>query len=178
MTKPFSLLLLSLVLCLACAGSDAACIDTDKDCITGAHRNHVVNQLAYWIPSLEKPLLQRIGPATAELTDYLKLDNILNDFPERPVGATPSPDFQRDMEDAIAELPEPIKLALATRLAGISLVHNLGGSGFTEAITDATGKPAAAYVVLDIDVLAQRNANVGEQKPGNLARKILSVKST
>ncbi len=159
MKKPVSLLLLSIALCLACTGSDAACLDTDKDCITAAHRDHVVNQLGYWKPALDKPLLQRIGPAPAELTDYLKLDNMINGFSERPIPATPSPDFQRDMVNAIAELPEAIKRALNGRLAGIYLVHNLGGSGFTEAISDASGKPAAAYVVLDLDVLAQRNAN-------------------
>jgi len=159
LNKHACFLLLSIAASLACAGSDAACLDTDKDCITAAHRNHVVIQLGYWKPALNKPLLQRIGPAPAELVDYLKLDNILNGYPERPIAATPSADFRRDMEDAISEMPDNVKRAINSRLAGIYLVHNLGGSGFTEAIANTSGKPVAAYVVLDLDVLAQRNAN-------------------
>jgi hypothetical protein len=159
MKKHLTRLLFTIWLCLVCADSHAACLETDKDCVTAAHREHVVNRISFWKASLDKPLLQRIGPAPAELIDYLKLDNILNEYPERPTSATLPPDFQRDINAAISELPDKIKHALGGRLAGIYLVHNLGGSGFTEAISDASGKPVAAYVVLDIDTLEQRKAN-------------------
>lgn len=151
---------LLLALCLLVSfGSHAACPDTDTVCIKAAHRDHAVNRIAFWQAQLDKPFAQRIGPAPPELADYLRLDNILNGFPERPTPADIPADFRRDLDAAIAELPQSVKQALDGLLVGVYLVHHLGSTGFTETVNDANGEPVAAYVVLDLDALALRNAN-------------------
>jgi hypothetical protein len=155
-----NLIALLLALCLLVSfGSHATCLDTDTVCIKAAYRDHVVNHISFWQVQLDKPFAQRIGPAPPELTDYLRLDNIVNGYPNRPTPAAIPADFRREMDAAIAELPESVKHALDGVLAGVYLVHNLGSTGFTESINDAYDKPVAAYVVLDLDALAPRTAN-------------------
>ncbi|MCF8179410.1 MAG: hypothetical protein K9J74_12945 [Sulfuritalea sp.] len=137
----------------------ANCADTDKQCAKTAQREHVVNRIDFWQAALSKPIAQRFGKAQPELIDYVRLDNIANGFRERPTPALISADFRRDLEEAFAELPNPIKRALDSRLAGVYLVQGLGSTGFTDKILDANGRPVAAYVILDLDLLAQRKAN-------------------
>jgi len=155
----FGATLLAAVGLLASIASQAACLDQDKACIKAAQTSHVVNRIAYWKKALERPLEQRIGSAPAELVEYIRLDNVLNGFRERPKPALISPGFRRDLDAALFELPSTIKQVLEGRLAGIYLVQGLGGSGFTDKILDVNGKPVAAYVILDVDVLSQRDAN-------------------
>ena len=87
--------------------SQASCSDTDKKCAEEAQRSHVVNRIDFWQAALSLPLARRIGSAPVELLDYVRLDNIANGFPERPGPALAGPDFQRDLEAAIAEMPGP-----------------------------------------------------------------------
>jgi hypothetical protein len=158
MKKYLGILFLSASLYLV-SGPAFACADSDMDCVKAAWRDHVVNRIGYWKAALDKPFAQRFSAAPAELIDYLRLDNMVNGLAERPTAAVIPPDFQNDLDAAIAEMPAAVKRALNGRLAGVYLVHGLGGSGFTESIRDDQGEPVAAYVVLDLDVLAQRTAN-------------------
>ena len=60
---------------------------------------------------------------------------------------------------SLAQLPSAIKRKLSGRFAGVYLVENFGGSGYTDIIRDESGREAAAFVVLDPLVLGQRTAN-------------------
>ncbi len=149
------------LLLLACGQGKAPahCGEQDRSCANAAKKEHAARNLAYWAPSLKKPITDRIAPAPAELVDYIRLDNIANGYPERPKPAVVTPDFMQDVFSALAEMPEPVRRRLGSKLLGIYFVDGLGGTGFTEQILDDARNPVAGIVVLDASVLAQRTAN-------------------
>lgn len=148
----------TVVCILAAVASAAVTRYADKKYEFAAERNHITRKLAFWQKSLAKPFSERIGPAPQALVDYLALDNFNNGYPNKPRAATLSAEFISDVHNAFAEIPVPVKRLLAHKLAGIYFVEDLGGSGFTELIYDAS-KPAAGYIVLDASVLQSRTAN-------------------
>lgn len=120
---------------------------------------HVVRKLEFWKQALAKPLSQRIGAAPPELVEFLALDNIYNAHPNKPRAATPAPDFLRDVQAAIDEIPAQVRSRVAPKLAGVYFMADIGGSGFNDQIYDAQGKPAAGFIVLDPSVLEKQTAN-------------------
>jgi hypothetical protein len=52
-----------------------------------------------------------------------------------------------------------VQRLLDRKLAGIRLVNDIGGTGFTDSVYDGRGEAVAAFVVLDPSVLARRRAN-------------------
>jgi hypothetical protein len=146
-------------LCVLVAVAGAAITRyADKAYSIAAERNHITRKLAFWQGTLTKPLPERIGPAPAELVEYLALDNFNYGYPNKPQAALLSADFLSDVHNAFVEIPAPVQRLLTQKLAGIYFVEDLGGSGFTEQIRDAS-KPVAGYVVLDASVLQSRTAN-------------------
>lgn len=151
--------LLSVSVVIAISLGEAGC--TSKEFYRAAQetqRNHITRKLAYWQGALAKPVTERIGPAPAELVDYLALDNIINGYANKPRAATLSAEFISDVHNAFAEIPAPVQRMLAQKLAGIYFVEDLGGSGFTDQIY-GTSKPVAGYIVLDASVLQNNTAN-------------------
>ena len=135
------------------------CGDSDKKCAQRLMRNHAATRLALWRSALALPAGERIGPAPPELIEYITLDNIANDFPERPQAISPDPALLADLKSAIADLPPEIWVLFPKRLAGLYFVDGLGGTGYTDYVFDGRGKPVAAFVVLDAAVLAKQSAN-------------------
>jgi hypothetical protein len=138
------------------------CARGDKECAVKAGRVHVIKKLAFWEPALAKPIEQRIGVAPPELVEFLNLDNIGNDIPNQPHAATLSADFMRDVQDAFAGIPPRVRRLFSTRLVGIYFIEDIGGTGFTDQIDAADGKPVAGFVVLDPSVLEKQTANAWE----------------
>ena len=141
------------------AQSQLACRDDDKECAAKAIQSHAVTKLGYWKRAFERPVRQRIGAAPPELVAYVNLDNIKNGFSERPRSTLPAPDFLADVHKAVAEMPAQVKRLLAVKLAGIYFMDGLGGTGYTDQISDADSNPAAGFVVLDPSVLSKQTAN-------------------
>jgi hypothetical protein len=154
------LLFAAILTATGCRQALRDCAANDKNCAAKAAQNHVAKQFSYWTGAFAKPLDQRIGPAPAELVEYINLDNIANGFPDKPVAAQVSPEFLAEVRDAFAEIPDTVRRRLSGKLAGIYFVHNLGGTGYTEQIFDANGLPIAGFTVLDAAVLEQRTANM------------------
>jgi len=90
---------------------------------------------------------------------YLNLDNIAGGFPNKPQAVAIPADFLKDVNDAIAELPEQVKRLIAKKLAGIYFVKDLGGTGYTDFINSGKSGANAGFIVLDIDVLTESTAN-------------------
>ncbi len=90
---------------------------------------------------------------------FLRATNQLEGFKTFVHASKASPQFRSDVEQAIAELPAPVIGLVKDRLAGIYFVEGLGSSGFTELVQDDSGKPVAAFVVLDSGELTGRRAN-------------------
>ena len=105
------------------------------------------------------PLESRIGIGGPDLVDYLRLDAIKNDIKDRPRVARPPPGFMDDLKAAFTGIPDPIKAMVASRLAGIYLVDQIGSTGFTDVIVDAGGRQVGGFIVLDSTALAERTAN-------------------
>lgn len=155
------------VLVLLCAQRNAfsqttdafPCGDNDKDCAAKAQREHAVKTLEFWKDSLAKPVTQRIGTAPSALVEFLKLDVIRHGIPNKPHSGTVTAGFLRDVRTAIEELPAPVKTLLASKLAGVFFIDDIGGTGFTDEILDADKNPVAGFVVLDPAVLSARRAN-------------------
>ena len=136
-----------------------ACEGSEKECAAKALKDHVVARIDYWRDALAKPILDRMGAAPPELVEYLKLDNIKNGYSHQPRAAKVTPDFRRDVHNAIAEIPYEVRQLLARKLAGIYFVEDLGGTGYTDEILDAGARAVAGFIVLDMTVLAKQTAN-------------------
>lgn len=128
-------------------------------CADEALRAHPVHRIASWQDMLARPLVERVDIAPPLVVDYVNRENVANGYPQRPRAAQPSPTFVAEVKAALAELPTPIQLLFVDRLAGVLLVDDLGGTGFTDVIDDGHGQDIAGYVVLDAGVLAGRTAN-------------------
>lgn len=149
---------------LACAPDGAARAEgqqdcgTDLDCLRQRHATHPVKDVNYMRAFQALPLNQRVLAAPAKLLDYLNLDNQLHGFPNRPRPATFGRQLMQDMKDAIRETPDVVKSLIDSRLMGIFLVRDLGGTGYTDYVYDQMHEPAGAFVVFDAEVLT-RSAN-------------------
>ncbi|MBL8525550.1 MAG: hypothetical protein JNN20_17865 [Betaproteobacteria bacterium] len=108
---------------------------------------------------MARPLQQRIGPAPEELLVHLNLDNIASGIANRPRHAVLAADFLADVRAAIAELPPTILQKLGDRLVGIYFVRDLGGTAQSDLIDGGWFRRDLSWIVLDADVLSQRNAN-------------------
>ncbi|MDZ4254504.1 MAG: hypothetical protein U1A72_18190 [Sulfuritalea sp.] len=135
------------------------CGDADKACARQAMQNHAAIRLDSWTAALALPVAGRIGAAPPQLVEYIRLDNIANDFPERPRAAGLDAGLLADIRGAMADLPAAIWQLFGERLVGVYLVEGLGGTGYTDYVLDPQGKPLKGFVVLDAAVLAQQSAN-------------------
>ena len=152
-------LLLALSLGSYASAADAPRTKPDPAQAAKAERAGAIKRLAFWSDALAKPLEQRIGVAPKPLIEYIELDNQQQGFPNRPRAPALSADFLRDVRAALAGLPAPVRRAVAGKLAGIYFVDDLGGTGWTEEVVDARGRPVAGVIVLDAAVLAKQRAN-------------------
>ncbi|MBL6750651.1 MAG: hypothetical protein ISP90_09015 [Nevskia sp.] len=144
---------------LTTAACRSGIAQSDADCAARAIKGHPAVQLKFWAAQLRLPLERRFGEAPPELLNYLELDNLKDGFPNHPRTARLEPYFLADMRAALVELPEPVRRLVESKLAGIFVVEDLGGTGWTEQVRDERGAPVAGVVVLDASVLHWRGAN-------------------
>jgi hypothetical protein len=156
---------LAAVALLAAAGAGAQppagapCRTGDKPCLLKTLKAHPAGTAAYWKDALARPVADRIGPAPRELVDYLQLDNALNGFAEKPRPSRLAEDFVADVRGAIADLPPAVRRTFDGTFAGVWFVDGLGGTGYTDLIRDADGRPAGGFIVLDAALLGRFTAN-------------------
>ena len=151
------------------------CAVTDKACAFKAAQSHPVHDLDTWKATLAKPVAERIGPASPQLVEYLNLDNIFHGYPEKPRAANLDPAFLADVKGAIADLPPAIWHLFDRRFIGLYLVEDLGGTGFTDFVSDKEKKPVAGYVVLDAAILGRQTANAWATWKENTPFKLQTV---
>ncbi len=135
------------------------CALKDLSCIDNAVRRHPVRHIDFWQSARNKPLDERLGQAPNALVEYLTLDNIQSNFPDRPRGVTPDAALMNDVRAAIQELPRSVWALFGTRLLGIYFVEGLGGTGYTDVVFDSAEQPVAGYIVLDLGLLRLHTAN-------------------
>lgn len=113
----------------------------------------------YWEAMAGRPLLERFGPAPAQVTDYVCLVNEAMGYAERPVAIDVPPDFLADVRGAVALMPEVVKAMLARELLGVVFARGLGSSAITDIVVRPDGSVLGAVVALDYDAFAERSAN-------------------
>ena len=162
MKKSLVLAIAAILVLRSAVGQDMPglpCAGADKECAQQAMKNHAAIRIATWKGALSLPVAERIGPAPPQLVEYINLDNIANGFPERPRAASLDAALLTDVKGAIADLPAAIWELFGDRLVGVYFVAGLGGTGYTDYVLDAQGKPVKGFVVLDAAVLAGQRAN-------------------
>lgn len=116
-------------------------------------RKSIVHKKEFWISLKELPLEQRFGPASEELINYLKRDNEIWEFDERPkffkVGAREIEIFK----DVIRNYPDSLRKRLEKNLLGIFVVENLGSSALTDGIR---AFPKKSFMVFDRRVFEKK----------------------
>ena len=119
----------------------------------------------FWLAHSQRPLLQRIAAAPAEVVAYVNQVNAsqAQSVAFEPLSSTKShsisPDFLSDISSAIAELPEQVKTKLEPHLLGVFIATGVGSSAITDVISDVDGKILGAVVLLDANAFASRSAN-------------------
>ncbi len=137
----------------------ASCASS-KEVLRKQAADHPTMTIGYWGHGWEaRPFHERIAPAPAELVEKIGIENRIEDFPERPVSADPTPEFAAALHRIETLLPEKVGRLAAERIIGVFLVRDLGGTGYAEAVRDETGQERFAVIVLDRDVLLKRKAN-------------------
>ena len=136
-----------------------ACASGDKPCAIAKLRAHPARKIEFWRDAMARPLHERYGLGGPELVEYLTLDNVGQGYPQRPRVPSADASFDADVRAAIEELPAPVKRLLERKLAGIYLIEEIGGTGFTDEVLDASGKAVAGFIVLDPSVLRAHTAN-------------------
>ena len=111
-----------------------------------------------WSGAKDVPWEEKAKPASQPIIDLLHWDNERQGWKERPRAAGPSPELRRDLKEALAGIPTQVQRAVGSKLFGIYLVEELGGSAYSNSLLGADGKPMAGFVALDIGVL-NRKAN-------------------
>ncbi|MGE0172938.1 MAG: hypothetical protein AB7T49_09140 [Oligoflexales bacterium] len=135
------------------------CDDDDRACLTDQQLDNPVRNMPFWQEAFARPPEDRIAIAPPVLTEYISLANKKNGYPQRPIPAIPDVAFLQDVREAYSEIPSNVRNLLGQKLAGIYLIHNLGGSAYTDYIYDPDGNPVAAFIVLDAKVLGDKTAN-------------------
>ncbi len=147
--------------CLATAQEPLAipCKYGDVKCAFEAREKSPVRSKSFWAAVLAKPVEQRVSSAPDELLVYVNLDNIASGVPNRPHAAILPADFQKNVRNAIDELPPSVKALIDKKLVGIYFVKDLGGTGFTDYVHGDSLNRDAGFIVLDVDVLMRQTAN-------------------
>lgn len=117
---------------------------------------HPVKQLAFWGAQLEKPLAERVGAASADVVDYLRMDNEVNAYTARPSATEMPPALQDDVRAILAALPPRFQSLLGAKLLGVFAAQGLGSSAYTDFVRDAQGAPVAAFVVIDVAAMTRK----------------------
>lgn len=106
-----------------------------------------------------RPVVERVGPAPAELLDYVAMFNAVTGCESVPNAAVASPDLLADFECAIRALPPVVTAQLEKVLLGMYFARGLGSSAITQVVGNAEGDVIGVVVALDVDALISRTAN-------------------
>ncbi|MFT5657763.1 MAG: hypothetical protein ACI9KN_001037 [Gammaproteobacteria bacterium] len=135
------------------------CEDNNQECLQGLVNNHPTRTMPYWEKYFSTPPGDRVFIAPNEIINYINLDNLKNGYPNKTVAALPSKEFFEVIKNALSEIPDSVRKITQAKFAGVFLVNDLGGTGYTESILDEEGNPVAGFIVLDASVLKERTAN-------------------
>jgi hypothetical protein len=120
---------------------------------------HRLRSQKYWQDKLNLPLSKKVYLANQELRDYLYMENKILGYTDKPRVVGKDLNYMVPLVQKVLDgLPSIIKDKLDNRFAGIALLENFGGTGYTTTIQNTALKIMGSYILLDPRNL-QRKAN-------------------
>jgi len=129
----------------------------DEEALLKELEQHQARLRSTWSGLLGKDIKERIQPAPDIIIDYLRKDNELNGYTERPEKAKVDPSFLADIHGAVDELPKVVRNHLEAHVVAVFLVEELGTTGYGELLKNFD-ENRLGFIVLDVDFL-NRKAN-------------------
>lgn len=129
----------------------------DKEALQRELKAHEARSACSWAGFPGKELKDRIIPAPDIIIDYLRKDNQLQGYKERPQKPAIDPEFFTDIVNAVVELPTEVRDHIRKHVVAIFLVEALGGTAYGELLDDFDNNKLG-FVVLDV-ISLNRKAN-------------------
>jgi hypothetical protein len=128
---------------------------SDQDQLFKELQQHKARLLSTWSGLPGKDLKERVQLSPDVIIDYLKKDNELNGYKERPLKPKVDTSFMKDIEAAIDELPEIVKKHIKDHVVAVFLVQELGTTGYGELLKNFD-ENKLGFIVLDVDFLNKK----------------------
>ena len=94
----------------------------DKESLFRELKQHNARSASTWLKLTKKEFRDRILPAPEIILDYLRKDNQLQGFMERPKKPENDPEFVADIVNAYLELPEAVRNHISEHVVAFFLV--------------------------------------------------------
>jgi len=152
MSKILNIIILTLLLTAHLYG------DKKLDILKLQHKNHIVKEYKTWLGWRDTTLLQRINKSPKNIINYITLDNKIFGYDDIPKQVDIDSGLNKDLIDAIKELPEVVKKQMQKHLIGIFILSGLGSTGYSEYIYNGENYDGG-FILLDQDILLNITAN-------------------
>jgi hypothetical protein len=114
---------------------------------------HPARQARAWGDFRSTPFAERVRPATADVLDYLRKDNLNWGLSEIPRASTDAA-LEKDARAALASLPEVVRRRAEPVLVAVLIIEDLGSSAYSEMLRDGD-RSVSGYIAVDRRVLDQ-----------------------
>lgn len=135
----------------------------DKACIETYYDNHPMTYTSFpaWQEVIKKPVNERLVVATEEMLEYMRVDNMLWDFPYENVSAATDPKLIAAAQSALAGLPPALNKYIDEHFYGFMIVSGVGWTGFASSIRVSNGNSlkAGAVIIINADNIKDRTLN-------------------
>src|SRR6266480_5351739 len=118
---------------------------------------HTALRLETWNDWLLRSPRERVAAAPEVVLDFLRKDNALQGWSERPDAANIDASFVDDAASALENMPSQVLRHFIDHAVGVFLVRNLGGTAYSDLLNNH-GANKRGFIVLDVGSLA-RTAN-------------------
>jgi len=118
---------------------------------------HSALRLKTWNDWLLRTPRERVAAAPEVVLDFLRKDNALQGWRERPDAANIDASFVDDAASALESMPAQVLKHFVDHAVGVFLVRNLGGTAYSDLLNDYRANKRG-FIVLDVGSLA-RTAN-------------------
>jgi hypothetical protein len=140
---------------LLAVGLTSVVAPLDASAAQAALTEHAALRLETWRDWLQRSPRERVAAAPEVVLDFLRKDNALQGWSERPDAADIDASFVGDVASALESLPAPVLKHFIDHAVGVFLVRNLGGTAYSDLLKDYRANKRG-FIVLDVGSLAQR----------------------
>ena len=141
--------LLFSLLCSIALLSVSSLYASDKKALLRELKEHKARSFSTWSSLTGKDIKDRILYAPDIIIDYLRKDNQLQGYKEKPEKPTIDSEFYSDVIDAVLELPSAIRNHIHKHLVAVFLVEKLGGTAYGELLNNFDDNQLG-FIVLDV----------------------------